>query len=303
MAEVEKHYVDAYKSTISLLAQRDTSVVEPLVEHQSIKGEQAALADQFGKATVREKTERHEDTKYSETPRYRRWITPREFYSAELVDESDIIRMLTDPKSTLAQAHVAAMNRKKDSIFLDAIFGTALAGRRFETQIAWPGSTYEVAADIEVPSTLAGLTPRKLIEARRLFGTRHINTRRGGERPTLIVPPDGTAQVENQLVFTSNRDAIGGFLESGDAPNLLGWNIVELDADDDQTFPGDADEWFCPAFVKSGVVMGKWDNLDVNVQKHPTKVKSWEVKLTASFNYTRLDESKVLMVRIKKGGV
>ena len=97
--EIEKHYVPTFKNNLELLAQQRLSKLEGLVTVVPCEGLAVAVRDQYGLVTARRKTERHEDTKYSDTPRGRRWLTPIEFYTAELYDESDLQRMLTDPQS------------------------------------------------------------------------------------------------------------------------------------------------------------------------------------------------------------
>src|SRR5688572_8144949 len=174
MAEIEKHYVDTFKNNVTLLAQQRQSVLEPLVNSQPCEGKACAVEDQYGTVTVREKTERHEDTKYSETPRQRRWLVPKEYYTAELYDRSDLIRMLTDPQSSLVQAHVAAMNRAKDGAILAAFFAAAATGETATTGTTAYVTTNDIAADIDLSGTPSGLTPYKLARAKQVFIDRFL---------------------------------------------------------------------------------------------------------------------------------
>jgi hypothetical protein len=295
--EIEKHYVQTYKNTISLLAQQRQSKLSSLLNVQSCTGVGAAVADQYGTVTARRKTERHEDTKYSDTPRARRWLVPQEYYSAELVDKSDIIRMLTDPKSPLAEVHVAAMNRAKDSEFFTQIFAAAATGENPTSgTTAFPASANDTAADLEVPSTPSGLSPAKLVNQKLKFIQRFVDV--DNEPLTVIIPGKGWADMFGQTSFTSSDfNTNKPLVNAPTAVPYAGMNLVTVEHAD---FPvNSTTEWLLPVFAKSGVVMGVWQDIEVEVQKHPLKVSSWEVKVTARFGVTRVEEAKVGRLRIK----
>jgi hypothetical protein len=294
--EIEKHYVNTYKNTVQMLSQQMISKTESLVTVQQCNGNGAAVADQYGSVNARRKTERHEDTKYTETPRARRWLQPQEYYSAELVDQSDIIRLLTDPKSSLAQAHVAAMNRAKDSEFFTNIFAAAQVGELPTSGTAAYSTAGDVAADFEVPGTPSGLSPAKLIRAKELFMSRFVDV--DAEPLTVVIPSRGWAGMFGQTSFTSSDFNTNKPLVS--APTAIpyaGMNLVTIDHVD---FPRNGTTtWNCPVFAKSGVVMGIWQDIDVEVQKHPLKVSSYEVKVTGRWAVTRVEEAKVATVLIR----
>ena len=294
--EIEKHYIQTYKNTVQLLSQQKRSKLESLLNIQTLQGNAAAVADQYGTVTARKKTERHEDTKYSDTPRDRRWLLPQEYYSAELVDKSDIIRMLTDPKSPLAEVHVAAMNRAKDSEFFTNIFASAATGELPTSGTTAYTTGNDTAADLELPATPSGLSPAKLIDQKKKFLQRFVDIE--SEALTVIIPAKGWADMFGQTQFTSgdyNRDR-----PLVDAPlgvPYAGMNLVTLEHAD---FPvNSTTEWYLPVFCKSGVVMGVWQDIEVEVQKHPLKVSSYEVKVTSRFAVTRVEEAKVGRIKIK----
>lgn len=298
MAEIETHYVDTFKNNVELLAQQRVSKLESLVDSQPCEGKACAVRDQYGSVEVREKTERHEDTKYSETPRARRWLVPKEFYSSELYDKSDLIRMLSDPQSPLVQAHVAAMNRAKDMVILAAFFGSAPTGETPTSGTTAYATANDIAADVDVSGTPSGLSAFKLIKAKAALMVNQVDV--DYEVPNCVIPTKGWADLFGVQQFTSGDYNAQKPLAS--APTSIyfgGTNLTQIERSD---FPvNSTTEWYLPYFVKSGVVLGKWSEMEVSVQRHPTKVSSWEVKVIQHFNAVRVDEKKVARLKIKYG--
>lgn len=299
--EIEKHYVQTYQNTVQMLAQKMLSQTEQLVTVQPCSGVGAAIADQFGAVTAKKKTERHEDTKYSDTPRDRRWLMPSEYYSAELVDKSDVIRLLTDPQSSLARVHVAAMNRAKDQEFFDQIFALANRGELPTTGTVAYNTGNDLAADIEVSGTPAGLTVTKLIKGKQGFIDRFVDL--SGDPLAILVPGKGWADMFGQTQFTSsdyNGSATAGGKPLNDMSQNINFGNINIATVAHAGFTANGTtEWYCPMFVKSGVVMGVWQDIEVEVQKVPQKVSSYEVKVTGRWAVTRVEEAKVARVKIK----
>jgi hypothetical protein len=294
---IETHYVPTFKNNVELLAQQTQSILEPFVETQPCEGLAAAVRDQYGSVTARRKVERHEDTKYSDTPRARRWLSPIEFYTSELYDESDLMRMLTDPQSPLVRAHVAAMNRAKDSVILQAFFAAAPIGEQFTAgaTVAYDTNN-DIATDVDLPGTPSGLTPFKLIKGTGRLMRNQVDT--SAEKPTCVINTKAWEDMFGQAQYISSDFNSGKPLTS--APRAIdygGFNLVQIEHAD---FPvNGTTDWQLPAFVKSGVVLGKWMERKVEVQRLPNKVSSWEVKVRESFAAVRVEEAKVARIRIK----
>jgi cell fate (sporulation/competence/biofilm development) regulator YmcA (YheA/YmcA/DUF963 family) len=299
MAEIETHYVDTFKNNVKLLSQQRKSVLEALVEVQPCEGKACAVQDQYGKVTARKKTERHEDTKHSETPRKRRWLMPEEFYTAELYDKSDLIRMLTDPQSSLVQSHVAAMERAKDQVILAAFFAAALTGETAASGTTAYVTTNDIAADFDLASTASGLTPWKLAGAKQTFIDRQVDFGMHGVPNCLLNGKAWTDMFGPSVAqFTSGDYNAQKPLAA--APTSIFYGGANLTTNTLDNFPANSTtEWYLPYWMKGGMVLGKWEDREVIVQRHPTKVKSWEVKITESFAATRVDEDLVTRIKIK----
>lgn len=294
--EIEKHYIQTFKDNVMLLSQQTESVLSPYVTVQPCSGAGAAVADQYGSVLARKKIARHEDTKYSDTPRARRCLVPQEYYSAELVDKSDMLRMLSDPQSQLVKVHVAAMNRAKDSEILKSVFASALIGEQPTSGMVAYDTNNDIATDVDLVGTPSGLSPFKLVKAKGRLLRNKVDL--GSTVPSCFINTKAWEDMFGQSQFISGDFNSGKPLTSAStAIGYAGANLVPIEHDD---FPvNGTTDWQCPYFVKDGVVLGVWQDLEVEVSKHPLKVSSWEVKCTARFAATRVEEAKMVRVRIK----
>lgn len=294
--EIETLYVPTFKNNVTLLAQQRKSVLEPYVSVQPCEGLACAVEDQYGSVDVKEKTTRHEDTKYSDTPRDRRWLLPREFYTAELYDKSDLIRMLTDPQSPLVMAHVAAMERAKDSVILGAFFASAATGEQATSGTTAYATANDVAADLEASGTPSGMSPTKALRGKRLLIDNHVDV--NAEVPSILVNGKGWEDMFGQTTFVNgDYNPAKPITQAPTSIFSAGSNFITLSHAD---FPHNSTtEWYCPQWVKSAMVLGTWAAMEVLVTRVPGKVSSWEVKVTQSFAATRVQEAKVNRIKIK----
>lgn len=293
---IETHYVQTYKNNVELLSQQRKSKLEAYVTVQPCEGLACAVRDQYGSVTVREKTLRHEDTKYTDTARARRWLLPREFYTAELYDKSDLVRMLTDPQSPLVMAHVAAMERAKDSVILGAYFAASATGEQPTSGTTAYDTANNVAADLETPSTPSGMSVRKALRGKRILIGNKVDI--DMEVPSILVNEKGWEDMFGDVTHTSgDYNSNKPLMQAPTAVFAAGSNFVTLSHAD---FPANSTtEWYCPQWVKSGMVLGTWSDMEVTVERVPGKVSSWEVKVVSRFAATRVDEKKVNRIAIK----
>ena len=96
-----------------MLAQQRVSKLLARVRQESEMGERVAF-DQVGVVSVKERTVRHADTQYINTPHRKRWVTMKDYDIADLRDAPDLVKILNDPVGEYARAFVAAFNRQQD---------------------------------------------------------------------------------------------------------------------------------------------------------------------------------------------
>ena len=128
-----------YSSGITMWAQQKKAITEGLVMEVGTTGVENLSDDSMGLTVMRPKTTRNADLTPDEIDYVRRWTFSQPYYNRITVDSSDKLRMRVDPATGIAAAQVAAANRSKDLIAINAMLGTAYTGKTFSTPVALPG--------------------------------------------------------------------------------------------------------------------------------------------------------------------
>ena len=108
--------VQQYKANVELLMQQKVALLAAHCTTDTYQGKAASHVEQFGSATAQKKVTRNSDTPNLSVSQDKRWVFPVDYEWGTLVDKQDIMRMIIDPKSPLAQAGAAAMNRERGPI-------------------------------------------------------------------------------------------------------------------------------------------------------------------------------------------
>lgn len=163
--QVTEAMVQQYGTNFRTLFQQRQSRLAPWCQLEGGIVGQSKSVERIGKAEAYDITSRHADTKYVEVPHSRRWLDLQDKGWAELVDEMDKIRMLSDPTSPYAVQAVAALNRAKDDIILAAARGNA---RTNSGLVALPASQ-----KIAVGGT--SLTLAKLLTTKEIMDSNEVD--------------------------------------------------------------------------------------------------------------------------------
>ena len=150
-----------------MLSQQQGSLLRNTVDTESVTGEKAFF-DQIGSAAAAVRTTRHGDTPLMETPHSRRMVTLSDFEYADLIDDQDKIRMLSDPTSVYAKAAAAGIGRAMDDTIITAFNASASTGKAGATSTALPAGNI-------IAHGSAGLTVAKLISAKKVLAAGSVD--------------------------------------------------------------------------------------------------------------------------------
>lgn len=287
-------YAQQFSSNVMLLLQQQNSRLRRTVTEAGYKGEKASPVDQIGKIEMQPVTTRFGAMGRVDAVLDRRWVTPSDFDLPQLMDPTDELRILSDPKSKYVQNAVAAANRQIDRAILAAAIGTALTGKTGTTSTVLP--TAQKIAVAFGASGDVGLTVAKLREAKRLLMAADVDL----ESDELWLPV-GATQHDNLLaeVQVISSDFNGGdkpVLKEGKIERFLGINFVhtELAAAAAQQASGDV---LLPVYAKSGMHLGIWNDIQTSVDKR-TDLTSlpWQAYVKLSLGATRIEEGKVVQI-------
>ena len=273
-----------YTGLLELQLQEKGSKLRSRVRVQSCQGNKAQIVQQLGSVTAYEITGRHSDTQYITTPHDSRWMHPYPIAAADLIDTEDKLRTLIDATPMYAQNFAMALGRKTDDYILTAMLGANYTGQAGTTSTAFDTGNTIAAAGV-------GMSGAKLRNALELLMGNHVDV----ENDELYVAVT-SAEYNDLLAETTatSRDFNGGqpVLVDGKLMKYCGFNIVHSER---LTVDGSANRR-CPAWAKSGVVLGIWNDMETTIDRLPTKNNSTQILSRMTIGATRSEEGKVIEI-------
>lgn len=282
--------VQQYKANVELLLQQKDSRLRGNVMTGSHVGKASSIVEQFGEATAVEKTSRHSDTPLLDLSQDKRWVFPADYEWASLIDNQDKLRMIVDPVSPYATAGAAAMNRKMDDIILTAIFGTNFVGENGTTSEGF-GTLGSGANDVgvNVGGTASSLNVAKLQLAVRILMTNHK-----GELGEAVYGAISSYEHDALLkeIQVVNKDyAESAVLVDGRVRRFMGVDFTIT-----ERLNITSGDRLVPIWVKSGMYMGTWNELNAQVTERADKSYATQVYLAMTLGATRTQLGKQIRV-------
>ena len=161
--------VEQYSANVQILMQQKESRLRPLVRVEAGVIGKNAFFDQLNSTAAVKRTSRHADTPLVNTPHLRRRVSPGDYDWADLVDNMDLKKVLTDPASNYAINARNAMNRAMDDEIITAFLATAYGGVDGSTSYTFDTSYNQVAA------ASAGMTIAKLRSAKQILDGNEVD--------------------------------------------------------------------------------------------------------------------------------
>jgi hypothetical protein len=278
-SQVTTAFVQQYSANVQMLSQQMGSLLRDKVRVESVVGKNAFL-DQVGSVTAVEKTSRHSDTPQIDTPHARRRISLADYEFADLIDQSDKVRLLIDPTSSYAQAAAMAMGRAIDDVIITAALGTAYTG---ET-----GSTSTANAN-QIVHGGAVLTIAKLREAKQTLDLSDVDP---SIPRYIIVSPKQISGLLNITEVTSSDFNTVKALATGEVNSYLGFNFIVSNR---LALSGTTRS--CIAFAQDGIALGIGKDVNARIDERADKSYATQVYYCMSIGATRMEEDKVVEVQ------
>ena len=282
-------FVKQYHDTVKHELQQQQSKLRDLVDVDTLKGKEG-FYDFIGATEMVEKLTRHTDTPLIDTPHSRRKIWARTFHWADLVDDMDIAKTLTNPTNAYMQAGLMAARRKFDTLILAAAIATAYSGVDGATGIPLPASQKVTIQEGAAADT--GLTIAKLRKARRIF--------RANEVPA-----------EEQLFMACNADMLDNLLADakvqstdynsikalvdGNIDTFMGFKFVHtelLSLDSNSNYAG-------IAWAKMGIKLAIAQDIKTNISVRGDKSNAVQPYIELQAGSARMDEKRVVEIACK----
>lgn len=292
--QIPTFFPQQFANTIALLSQQMTSKLEGTVQSGSHTGEQASPVDQFAKIEALENNERFSAMPRVDADLDRRWVLPRDFDLPQLVQPKDLLRMVNDPKSQMAANAVAAMNRKKDIVILEALNGVNLTGKSGATSTSLPATQ---VVSVNEGGTASKLNVAKIRAAKRILMSNDVDV--DAEMLTLVVNAAAHDALLAEVQATSKdyNEARDGkpILVDGKIARFMGFNIVHCERAFTGTDDAAGTSTALFAYAQSGAYMGNWQDVKVDIRERPDlRDIPYQVYVKMTIGATRLDEKKVV---------
>ena len=124
--QVNKSFVQDYKDAVQFLLQQRGSKLRKAVTTDSYRGKTGRVATQLGQVSAQLRTQRHGNTPLVETPHESRWVFPKDYEWADLIDDQDKLKTIGDFQSAYAINGAMALGRAMDDEIISAFFATTV---------------------------------------------------------------------------------------------------------------------------------------------------------------------------------
>lgn len=283
------HYVIQYSTNINLLLQEKGSKLRPYVTEGSYVGKQASPVDQFGAIEMQAVTSRFAAMGRVDAAVDRRWVFPSDYDLPQLIDTFDKLRLLTDPESTYVQNAVFAAGRQMDRLILLATTGTAKTGEAGGTSTSFTAGN---EVDVATGGSNSRLNVAKLLALQELMLANAVDFM--NEEVVIPLTAKDNSALLNEIQIISS-DFNGGdrpVLKDGRVQRFLGMTFVYCQLT--ETVLAGTNEVTIPAWVKSGMHLGIWNDVTTSISKrNDLQGEPWQAYVYMTAGATRLEENKV----------
>lgn len=278
--QITTAFVNQFSSNVAMLSQQMGSLLRSAVDVESVTGEKSYF-DQVGSVAAVARASRHQDTPLLETPHSRRQVALTTYEWADLIDDSDRVRLLADPTSSYARAAAAAIGRSQDDVIIAAMGGTAKTGKEGATSTTF-------ASGQKIVHGSAGLTIAKLVSAKKLLDANDVDP---SIKRYIVVSPEQIEDLLNNTTVTSSDFNTVKALSQGDISSYVGFQFITSNRLKD-----DGTSRLCYAWAQDGMKMAIGKDVMARIDERSDKSYSTQVYYCATFGATRMEENKIVEI-------
>jgi len=283
--------VQQYKANVEMLLQQSGSRLSGAVTNGAHVGKAASVVEQFGSATAQLRTSRHSDTPLLDLSQDKRWVFPLDYEWGSLVDSQDQLRAIVELTSPYATAGANAMNRRKDQVILDAVFGTNYVGENGTTTEGF-GTLGTGAYDVGVNT---GGTASALNVAKLQLAIRILMTANKGDLMEPVFGAISSYEHDSLLkeIQVVNKDySNSAVLEQGRVKRFMGVDFILT-----ELLTVTSGNRLIPIWLKSGIYLGTWQDILAEIGPRADKGYAMQVYLAMTLGATRTQLGKQIRIQ------
>ena len=279
--QITTAFVEQYKSNVFHLAQQKGSKLRDAVRTESIVGK-SHFFERIGSTAAVKRTSRHADTPRVDTPHSRRKVTMDDYDWADLIDDSDKVRLLISPQSEYAKAGAYAMGRTMDDVIIAAATGNAFGG-------VSGGSTIALPAGQKIAHGSTGLTIAKLISAKEKLDAANVDP---DEARVLVCSAKQISDLLGTTQITSADFNSVKALVQGDIDTFMGFKFIRSERLG--TDSNGNRQVLAITNTSMGLALGK--DIQTKISERADKNYSTQVYLCMTIGATRVEDEKVIEI-------
>lgn len=165
---VDQNYVNHFSANIHLLVEQRGSKLKGLFSEEMASGEKHFF-DRIGSFTASEITGNLMPIELQDGAHSRRMASLRVYDAATYVQNMDKLKMIIDPTSSYAIKLANAHGKNYDRAIIDALLGTAAAGKDGSSSVSFDTANQQIAHGNK------GLTVDKFLEALRILQANEVD--------------------------------------------------------------------------------------------------------------------------------
>lgn len=287
--QISTAYSQEYTTVVEALLQQKGSRLRHCVREKNFTGKAAKAVEQIGKVAAQKRTSRHADTPLIETPHDARWVYPNDYEWADLIDDQDKLRMIADPQGEYAQNGAYALGRGMDEEIIEAFFGTNQTGENGDT-----ATTFALDNGGSVAAGGVGMTIPKLKDAKKQLLQKNVDVENDELFCAISAEQHDDLLSETQAVSLDYNTNRGGrpVLEDGLITRFMGFTFIHTELLTYNTGTTRS----CPAWAKSGMCLGIWNDVTTRITERDDKSYSTQVYVKGTFGATRTEGEKVVEI-------
>jgi hypothetical protein len=279
--QITTAFVEQYKSNVFHLAQQKGSKLRDAVRTESIVGK-SHFFERIGSTAAVKRTSRHADTPRVDTPHSRRKVTMDDYDWADLIDDSDKVRLLISPQSEYAKAGAYAMGRTMDDVIIAAATGNAFGG-------VSGGSSIPLPAGQKIAHGSTGLTIAKLISAKEKLDAANVDP---DEARVLVCSAKQISDLLGTTQITSSDFNSVKALVQGDIDTFMGFKFIRSERLG--TDSNGNRQVLAFTNTSMGLALGK--DIQTKISERADKNYSTQVYLCMTIGATRVEDEKVIEI-------
>lgn len=280
--EITTAMVEQYSANVKILMQQEESRFRSAVRLETGVVGRNAFFDQLNSTAAVKRVSRHADTPLVSTPHVRRRVSLSDYDWADLVDNMDLKKVLTDPTSSYAKNAKNAMNRAMD----DAVIAVALAS----CYGGMDGSTTYTfdTTNKQILHASSSLTLAKLISAKMKLDADEVPEE---GRFFALKSTQLAALLNVSEVKSSDYNTIKALVR-GEIDTYLGFKFIRT-----ERLTTASSVTSCLAWQRDSLLLAIGLDVIVDVGPRRDKNMATQVYLGMSIGATRMDEKGIVEVQ------